>query len=210
MAMQVSGYYPNQLGGAASPMTMPVMTQPTMQAQSTDAYIQSAAVNAPAVGGLFPGKTATNAVRDAKGFFQSAKTRPTTARGMRAKAVAAQSGRSAMLSTVTGAIKSSLIVNGLLSLAINGWKISQKQETMADGGANFAGDMTSAVVGGAAAGLLSGAGTFLLAGLLGTGLPLTLAGMALGCIGYFVADNALRGTQFYNQIKASVHNALSK
>jgi hypothetical protein len=212
MAMNVAGYYTNPMAGAApqpqypAPVVVPVNNA---SANSTDAYIAQAVQVAPLGAGMMPGKTATNAVREAKGFFLKAKGRATTSRGMSAKAAAASSGRSALLGTVTGAIKSSVIFNGLLSLAINGYKVYNKQETMADGGANFAGDMTSAVVGGAAGGLAAGAGTFLLAGILGTGLPLTLAGMALGCVGYFVADNLLKNTAIYNKIKTTVHGWLS-
>jgi hypothetical protein len=33
--------------------------------------------------------------------------------------------------------------------------------------------------------------------------------MALGCVGYFVADNLLKNTAIYNKIKTTVHGWLS-
>ena len=210
MAMNVAGYYNAPVAGAAPQYPAPVVVPVNNAgANNTDAYIAQAVSVAPLGAGMMPGKTATNAVREAKGWFLKSKGRAATSRGMSAKAAAASNGRGALLGSITGAIKSSLIFNGLMSLAVNGYKVYKKQETMADGGANFAGDMTSALVGGAAGGLAAGAGTFLLAGILGTGLPLTLAGMALGCVGYFIADNLLKNTSFYNKIKTTVHGWLA-
>jgi hypothetical protein len=214
MAMQVMGYYGvNNAGQGVGPASYPAPVMVPVNNYSSngsgaDAYIQSAVAAAPIGAGVMPGHSATNGVREAKGFFLRAKGTATSTRGMAAKAAAATNGRSALLGSVTGAIKSSMIFNGLLSLAINGWKLYNKQETTADAGANFAGDMTSAVVGGAAAGVASAAGTFILAGILGTGLPLTLAGIAIGAAAYFVADNVLRGTNFFNSIKSKVHSMI--
>lgn len=213
MAMQAAGYY-TPMGAGPAPAAAPVQPQPVVvpvnnySQNNTDAYIQSVSAAAPLGAGVMPGKTAVNGVREYKGWAIKAKGVAKSSRGMAMKAQAATNARSALFGSITGAIKSSLIFNGLFSLVTNGWKVYKHQETTADAGTNFAGDMTSAVVGGAAAGAATMAGTALLSGILGVGLPLTLAGMAIGAGAYFLADNLWKQTSIYNSIKAKVHRML--
>lgn len=182
-------------------------TAPVQVSAQTASAIQAITANAPMIAGALPGHTSTESVREAKAFFTKARMSAATTRGMQQKQVALDAGTSSMWGSITGAIKTSLIFNGLLSLAINGYMLYTNQETNQDAGANVAGDLTTAVVGGAAAGAATMGGTYLLAGILGVGLPLTLCGMALGCVGYFLAANVWQSTSIYNQIKAAVHNA---
>jgi hypothetical protein len=152
-----------------------------------------------------PGKSAVSKVTEAKEFFLKAKKSKSAATSARAS----QAGRSAMFGSILSAVKTSVIVNGLFSLAINGWKVYNKTETVGQAGGEVTGDLMSAVVGGAAGGAASAVGTFALAGILGTGLPLTLAGIGLGIAGYMLADGVLRKTKFFNDVKAKVTQMLS-
>lgn len=196
--------------GWPTPVTVPVNSAPVYQpnygeGQNYDQYIQAATEAVPFIAGTVPGKVATSAVRESKAMFaRAAKSRSATA-----AAKASSAGRSALFGSVMGAIRSSVIINGVLSLGINGYKLFRNQTTMADAGANVTGDMMSAVVGGAAGGLASAAGTFALAGVLGTGLPLTLVGMGLGVAGYLVADQFLRGTKIFQDVTGAVRRALA-
>ncbi|MEB3196423.1 MAG: hypothetical protein VKP62_04395 [Candidatus Sericytochromatia bacterium] len=191
--------------GWPAPVTVPVNNAPGFQPQGTDAYIGAVAQYAPLVAGAVPGRSAAVAVGEAKGLFAKAarsKSASTAAR-------AGQAGRSAMFGSVLGAVKSSALVNGVLTLAVNGYLLATGKLTLPDAGANVSGDMMSAVVGGAAGGAASALGTFALAGLLGTGLPLTLVGMGLGIAGYLVADTFLRQTKLYQDVKSSVRQLLA-
>lgn len=197
-------------GGAATgwppAVTVPVNTAPAYGNQNGyDSYIQTAVSAAPYAQGIAPGKAAVSKVTEAKEFFSKA----SRSKSASARANAGSAGRSAMFGSVLGAIKTSVIVNGLLSIGLNGWKVYNKEQSMATAGGNVAGDLTSAVVGGAAGGVASAAGTFVLAGILGTGLPLTLAGIGLGIAGYMVADGMLKKTAFYNNLKAKVSQMLA-
>lgn len=196
--------------GWPTPVTVPVNTAPVYQPNygqqlPYDQYVQAATEVVPYMAGVVPGKAAASAVRESKVMFaRAAKSRSATA-----AARASSAGRSALFGSVMGAIRSSVIINGVLSLGINGYKLFKKETTMADAGANVTGDMMSAVVGGAAGGLASAAGTFALAGVLGTGLPLTLVGMGLGVAGYLVADRFLRGTKLFQDVTGAVRRMLS-
>jgi hypothetical protein len=191
--------------GWPPPVTVPVNNAPSFNPQGMDAYIGAVAQYAPLAAGAIPGRSAAASVGEAKGLFAKAarsKSATTAAR-------AGQAGRSALFGSVMGAIKSSVIVNGLLTVAVNGYKLATGKATLADAGSAVSGDMMSAVVGGAAGGAASAMGTFALAGILGTGLPLTLVGMGLGIAGYLVADSFLRQTKLYNDVKTSVRNMLA-
>ena len=191
--------------GWPQPVTVPVNNAPAYAGPGVDQYVEMAAQYAPMVAGALPGRSAAAAVGEAKGFFAKAarsKSATTAAR-------ASSAGRSALFGSVMGAIRSSVIVNGVLTLAINGFKVATGKMSLADAGANVSGDMMSAVVGGAAGGAASAVGTFALAGILGTGFPLTLAGIGLGIAGYMLADTFLRQTKLYNDVKTSVRNLLA-
>lgn len=165
-----------------------------------DQLVLTAGSAAPIAAGIAPGKAAAGAIVEAKGHF----IRASASRSARTSANASAAGRSALFGSVLSAVKSSVLINGIISVAVNGYMVATNKRTVADASGEVAGDLTSAVVGGAAGGVASAAGTFLLAGILGTGLPLTLAGMALGVAGYMVADTMLRQTPIFNQIKSSV------
>lgn len=189
-----------------TPVNVPVNTAPAYgNNQGYDTYIQTAVSAAPYGAGIAPGKAAVSKIREAKEFFLKAKKSKSAATAARA----GDAGRSAMFGSVMGAIKSSVIVNGILSLAVNGYKVYTKQSTLGQAGGEFTGDMMSAVVGGAAGGVASAVGTFALAGILGTGLPLTLAGIGLGIAGYMLADSVLKKTSFYQNAKAKVAQMLA-
>lgn len=202
---------PYPAGSAANspwptPVNVPVNTAPAYgNNQGYDSYIQTAVSAAPYGAGIAPGKAAVSKVTEAKEFFLKAKKSKSAATAARA----GEAGRSAMFGSIVSAVKTSVIFNGLFSLGINGWKVYSKEQTVAAAGGNVAGDLMSAVVGGAAGGAASAAGTFLLAGVLGTGLPLTLAGIALGIAGYMVADGVLKNTKIYNDVKAKVSAMLA-
>ena len=198
---------PTMPGGAwPTPVTVPVNNAPAYgNNQNYDSYIQTAVSAAPYAQGVMPGKAAVSKVTEAKEFFLKAKKSRSAATSARAGAA----GRSAMFGSIVSAVKTSVIVNGLLSVAINGWKVFNKEQTTAQAGGNVTGDMMSAVVGGAAGGAASALGTFALAGILGTGLPLTLAGIGLGIAGYMLADGWLKNTKFYNDVKTKVTTMLT-
>ncbi len=202
---------PYPAGSAATnpwpaPVTVPVNNAPAYgNTQGYDSYIQSAVSAAPYGAGIAPGKAAVSKIREAKEFFLKAKKSKSAATAARA----GEAGRSAMFGSILGAIKTSVIFNGLFSLAINGYKVYAKQSTVGQAGGEVTGDLMSAVVGGAAGGAASALGTFALAGILGTGLPLTLAGIGLGIAGYMLADGVLKKTSFYNSAKAKVASMLA-
>lgn len=206
-----TGYYGSGVpaqpapGGWPPPVIVPVNNYRPGGAAGADAYVQTAVTYAPYIAGVAPGKAAVGWVAEAKTFFARARS----ARTPRAAANASSSARGAMMSSIKGAVMSSVLVNGIISAAINGYKVYNKQETTAEAGAYVAGDLASAVVGGAAGGAASAAGTFLLAGILGTGLPLTIVGMGLGVVGYIVADKMLRQTEIFRKLTTSVHSMLS-
>jgi len=196
--------------GWPAPVTVPVNTAPVYQPGygqpgQADQYINAATEVVPYLAGAAPGKVAAAAVSESKVMF----ARAAKSRSASAAARASSAGRSALFGSVMGAIRSSVIINGVLSLGINGYKLFKKETTMADAGANVTGDMMSAVVGGAAGGVASAAGTFALAGILGTGLPLTLVGMGLGVAGYLVADRFLRGTKIFQDVTGAVRRTLA-
>lgn len=215
--MQVNGYFSTPVAPAAPAMPMapaaPVMRTAASTAtagvpgDSLDMSLQQlySTVITPITAGAAPGIRAARGVGEARMHF----LRASTAKSARTQISAAASGRSAIFGGVWSAVKFSVLLKGATSLAMNAYRVYTGRETMADGGANVAGDLVSSVVGGAAAGVASGLGTYLLSGLFGTGMLLTVAGAVIGCAGFFVADGLLRQTTLYNQLKAKVHAALS-
>lgn len=192
---------PGAAGAWPTPVTVPVNNAPGYQTSgSADQYIQSAVSMAPYAAGVAPGKAAIGQVAEAKTFFAKA----AKSKSMAAKANAGAAGRSALMGSVVSAVKSSVLVNGILSLAMNGYKVYKNQETMGQAAGEVSGDLMSAVVGGAAGGAASAAGGMLLAGVLGTGLPLTLVGIGLGIAGYMIADTMFRKTTFFTNVKTKV------
>ena len=187
-----------QAPGAVKPFGLdqygPEMQQLSQIAQQAAPYAAPAAVGLKINGAMAP----------AKAKFSTA------ARSSRAatKAKNVSQGRSLAFGGIMNAVKSSVIFNGILSLAMNGYKVFTKQQTVADGGANVTGDVASAAVGGAAGAVASAAGTALLGSLGLAGLPLTLLTVGLGVGGYLVADTMFRKTNFFQTMTSSVRNAL--
>lgn len=110
-----------------------------------------------------------------------------------------------------GAVKTSALVSGAISLALNGYAVIKGQQTFAQGGSNVVGDVAAGAVGGVGGAVASAFGAPLIAGALGIagGLPLTALTFGLGLGGYWLADKLFRNTGFFKSLKADVHSLLS-
>jgi hypothetical protein len=110
-----------------------------------------------------------------------------------------------------GAVKTSALVSGAISLALNGYAVIKGQQTVAEGGSNVVGDVAAGAVGGVGGAVASAFGAPLIAGALGIagGLPLTALTFGLGLGGYWLADKLFRNTGFFKSLKADVHSLLS-
>lgn len=214
MAMQVSGYYPSYPAPSGGAVAVPTPVQPmaarpmapaaTATAMNPDTIMQVSSAITPLTAGVAPGLKVARQVTTTRGVIASAR------RGsMRAMRAGAPTMGGALMSGVWSAVKMSLLFKGVASIVTNGIKLYKHQETVADAGTNVVGDLMSSVVAGSAAGLAGGLGAMLLGGALGTGLMLTVVTSLIGAAAFFVADNLLRETSFYNNIKASVHTALN-
>lgn len=210
---------PTAPGAWPTPVVVPVNNAPAYNQANIDSYIQSAVAAAPLTAGAMPGRTAANVVSEGYQVFgrRVARSGARTAARSTAKSVRARSGSGVgqagggILGGIMGAIKTSVIVNGLFSLAVNGYQVYTKKQTMSQGGANFSGDLMSAVAGGAAGGVASAAGTAILCSAFGmtAGLPLTLIGIGLGIGGYILGDTLLKQTKIYNDVKTKVGQLLA-
>lgn len=110
-----------------------------------------------------------------------------------------------------GAVKSSVIVGGLISIGVNGYQAMKGQQTWRQAGTTVAGDVASAAVGGAAGAAASAIATPMLVGMLGAGSMLvTLGSIGLGIAGYALADAWLRKTPFFQNMTATVSNTLGQ
>ncbi|MDB5097824.1 MAG: hypothetical protein JWM80_2245 [Cyanobacteria bacterium RYN_339] len=103
------------------------------------------------------------------------------------------------------AVKSSVIIGSLISVATNGWELYNKRETGAQAGANVAGDVASSAVGGAGGAVASYIGCGLLETFGAGGGLLTIAGIGLGIGGYFLADKLLRNTTIFKSFQSGVY-----
>ncbi|MFP5502872.1 MAG: hypothetical protein ACLGIN_10315, partial [Candidatus Sericytochromatia bacterium] len=113
------------------------------------------------------------------------------------------------LGGVLGAIKSSVIVGGLISIGVNGYQAIKGQQTWRQAGTAVAGDLASAAVGGAAGAAASAIATPMLAGMLGAGsLIVTLGSIGVGIAAYAVADSWLRKTPFFQKMTGTVSSTL--
>jgi hypothetical protein len=110
-----------------------------------------------------------------------------------------------------GAVKSSALVSGAISLALNGYAVIKGQRTVAEAGSNVVGDVAAGAVGGVGGAVASAFGAPLLAGALGIagGFPLTALTFGLGLGGYWLADKLFRNTGLFKSLKADVHSLLS-
>jgi hypothetical protein len=106
---------------------------------------------------------------------------------------------------VWAAVKSSVIWGSVLSVGMNAYKVFNKTETGAQAGANVSGDVVSSAVGGAAGALVSYAGGGMLAAMGMSGLALSLSGIGLGIVGFFIADQLLRKTTMFQGFQSSVY-----
>lgn len=120
-------------------------------------------------------------------------------------------GSNRMFGGITSAVKSSVIWGGVISLALNGYKVFKKEQTVSAAGTYVVGDVASAAVGGAAGAVASAIGTPILAGMFGpASILVTLGGIGLGIAGYFVADKFFRNTKLFESIHNGAYNTLSK
>jgi hypothetical protein len=103
------------------------------------------------------------------------------------------------------AVKSSVIIGSLVSVATNGWELYNKRETGAQAGANVAGDVVSSAVGGAGGAIVSYMGCGMLEMMGAGGGLLTIAGIGLGIGGYFLADTLLRNTNLFKSFQSGVY-----
>jgi hypothetical protein len=106
---------------------------------------------------------------------------------------------------MVAAIKSSVIIGGVISVATNAWELYNKRETGAQAGANVAGDLVSAAVGGAGGAVVSTVGCGMLAAMGMSGGLLSIAGIGLGIGGYFLADTFLRNTSLFKGFQSGVY-----
>jgi hypothetical protein len=188
-----------------APVVVPVNNAGAVDA---DSYLKVAAAITPLTAGVAPALRVASRVRDAKVMMMRTRGRAMSARSVDLGGQAAGLGNQ-LMSGMWSALKTAMLFKGLSSLVLNGLKVYRQQETLADGGANVAGDLVSAAVGGTVAGLASGLTTVLFAGLLGTGFIMMLTSTVVGAAAFFVADQLLRDTMVYNNLKASVHTALA-
>lgn len=115
-----------------------------------------------------------------------------------------------MFSGVASAVKSSLLVGGLLSLFNTVPRLMRKEITVAQAGTLVAGDLTATAAGGAAGAVASAIGTPILAGMLGPGsIMVTLGAMALGVGGFVFADRWVRSTPFFQNVTNQTYSTLS-
>jgi hypothetical protein len=174
-------------------------------------YAQQAANYAVKAVPFMPGAAAGKAIASAAGDAKMYRMKAAASRSMRTKANASANARGATFAGIKSAVKSSVLVGGLLSLATNGWQVYKKQEDVATAGANVSGDLVSSAVSGAAGAAVSSIGTMALTAVgLTAGLPLTLAGIALGIGGYMIADKFLRATPIFQKLTSGVHDLLAK
>ncbi|MEB3198384.1 MAG: hypothetical protein VKP62_14385 [Candidatus Sericytochromatia bacterium] len=115
---------------------------------------------------------------------------------------------SRVLGRLGNAIRSSALWGTGLSLGLNLWALAERRITGAQAGVNVVGDAMASVVGGTTGALASAAGTAMLGGLLGTGLPMVLAAAALGIGGYLLGDAWLRQTRFFQDVQLAVWRML--
>jgi hypothetical protein len=110
-----------------------------------------------------------------------------------------------------GAVKSSALVSGAISLALNGYAVIKGQRTVAEAGSNVVGDVAAGAVGGVGGAVASAFGAPLIAGALGIagGFPLTALTFGLGLGGYWLADKLFRNTGLFKSLKADVHSLLA-
>lgn len=109
---------------------------------------------------------------------------------------------------IWSAVKSSVIIGGVISALTNGYALFKGQQTGAQAGANVAGDLVSSAVGGAAGAVASWMGCGMLASMGLAGGMLTVAGLGLGIAGYYVADKILRNTTLFQQFQHGVYAML--
>lgn len=108
-----------------------------------------------------------------------------------------------------GAVKSSVIVGAIISVATNGYDLMKSRITFAQAGSNVVGDVMGSAVGGLGGAVATSAGTAMLAGVVGTGFGATLLSIGLGIGGFMLADYLFRQTSFFKNVTAKVHEVLA-
>lgn len=158
------------------------------------------------VNGLRRARTVRNASYRAKAYGG----RYSSSRAYKGKS-AVGTGSSTMFGGITKAVKSSVLWGGVISLALNGYKVFKHEQTIARAGSNVTGDVASAAVGGAAGAVASAIATPMLAAAFGpASLLVTLGGIGVGVAGYFVADKFLRNTHFFQSLTTKAHDLIAK
>lgn len=113
------------------------------------------------------------------------------------------------LANFLNAAKISALVGAGLSLIQHGGAYMRGQTTFAVAAAEVTNDTTSAAISGFAGAAASTAACGMLAGVVGTGLGLTLVGLVAGIAAYSVVDSWFRGTELSMKLRSTVHNLLA-
>lgn len=219
MSTSVTGYY----------------TAPTMPVQTTTAPAQPVPVNvdvnntpSPSLGNLnidqyLPSMAnAASYAPYAEGALAGMKTLRGGQAGVALTKMSNMSSKSRNYSKVVSGARSSIwqnlgattmrsgIISGLVSAATNGYKMYKGELTVAQGGSNIAGDVAGGIAGGLGAGVATALGATVLTTMGIAGLPLTIAGLGLGIVGFLAGDGLLRKLPVFAQGKQWVHDQLAK
>jgi hypothetical protein len=116
-----------------------------------------------------------------------------------------KSGLSKVLDGMKAGAKNGALFSGVISAAINGFKVLTGQERFSTAAGSVAADTASGAVSGATGAAVSGL-ALAAAGAFGltAGLPLTLIGIGGGLLGAIVGDKIFKGTGIYDGIKGLV------
>ena len=134
----------------------------------------------------------------------------TSSRSYKGKS-AVGTGGSTMFGGLGKAVKSSVLWGGAISIALNGYKVFKKEQTLAQASANVTGDVASAAVGGAAGAAASAIATPMRAAAFGpASLLVTLGGIGVGIAGYMVADHFLRQTTFFQTLTSKAQQLVAQ
>ncbi|MBM3275443.1 MAG: hypothetical protein FJZ00_09830, partial [Candidatus Sericytochromatia bacterium] len=116
-----------------------------------------------------------------------------------------KSGLSKVLDGMKAGAKNGALFSGVISAAINGFKVLTGQERFSTAAGSVAADTASGAVSGATGAAISGL-ALAAAGAFGltAGLPLTLIGIGGGLLGAIIGDKIFKGTGIYDGIKGFV------
>lgn len=166
---------------------------------------------APYLHGAMVGHEGMASVRDTRrptrGRAPARRGGRTSSVGRRAGSARASEGAlGAALEGVAGAAKSSALIGGAVSVGIHGYKVFQRQESLAEGGANVVGDVAAAAGGGA----IGAAASALLTAALGlSGFPLAVVSLGVGLAGYLLGEAYVRRTPAFQKLTQGTFAFLS-